>query len=279
MITTGTAVSGDILMFGDALGIFSAVSSNSQTQLWTYQAGDSTSVGTPAVCGDTVIFAQVTGEITCLKISDGSLVWKYAPAFKVSTNAGLNDGVAVGDGRVYAAFMNGELKALDLKTGKPLWSYSSDQGLRTAPAYSDGMVFLGEYNGLFSMLDAETGKRINGGGAGGAVNTPSVSDGNVYYSAWDGSVHAVRIKGVIPLWSAKVSEPVTTSPVIDDGRVFVGTASGKVAALNQKDGAILWEHATQGGQLRLSASGGRVSVNTEDGRNIVLDAETGKDKK
>ena len=278
IITSGIAVSGSTILFGDASGIFSAASSNTQSTLWTYQAGDATTVGTPAVFDGQVIFAQATGELTCLNISDGSVVWTYAPKYDESVNEGLSDGVSVGGGLVYAAYTTGELKAIDLKTGRQAWSYKTDHGLRTAPVYSNGLVLLGEYDGLFSMLDAKTGKRLNGGGAGGALNTPAVSGGKVYYSAWDGSVHAVQIKDVIPLWSAKLGEPITSAPSIGGGLVVVGTAGGKVAALSEKDGALLWQYESNGGQIvaRPVISGERVSFGTEDGRVLILDARTGR---
>ena len=277
-ITTGIAASGNIVMFGDTEGNFSAVNSDSQTQLWSFKDSDSTPVGTPAVVDGNVIFAKVTGEIFCLRIADGALVWRYIPASSESSNEGLNDGVAVGGGNVYAAFTTGELKALSLKNGHVLWTYKSDQGLRTAPAYANGLVLLGGYNGLFSMIDAKTGKRVNGGGAGGAINTPVVDSGNVYYSAWDGSVHAVQIKDVIPLWDTKVGEPITTAPVIAGGAIYFGTASGKVFALDQKTGATLWEYDSQGGQIlaRPVVSGNRVFVGTGENKLVMLDPATGK---
>ena len=268
------AASGDIILTGDSLGNLSAI--RNYAEIWNVNYSDSSCIGTPAILDGQVVFAQVTGEITCLNISDGSLVWRYVPVVSEYSYEGLNDGVALGDGRVYAAFMSGNLRALDFESGRVLWTYESKQGLRTAPAYSEGLVLLGEYNGLFSIIDAESGKRLNGGGAGGAVNTPSVSDGRVYYSAWDGSVHAVQLDGVIPLWDAKAGEPVTTAPVIAEGLVVVGTASGKIVALGQSDGAKLWEYDSQEGQLRLSVSSGRVSAGTENGRTLVLEAKTGK---
>ena len=277
-ITTGIAASGSTVFFGESIGSFLAVNSNNQTQIWEFKDSDTTPTGTPAVVDGNVIFARVTGEIFCLKISDGSLVWRYIPASSEAVNEGLNDGVAVGGGKVYAAFTTGELKALDLKNGHVLWTYKAAQGLRTAPAYANGLVLVGEYNGLFSMIDAKTGKRVNGGGAGGAINTPVVSGGNVYYSAWDGSVHAVQIKDVIPLWDAKVGEPITTAPVIAGDAVYFGTASGKVFALDQKTGARLWQYDTQGGQIlaRPVVSGNRVFVGTGDNRLVMLDPNTGR---
>ena len=277
-ITTGVALSGNTALFGNAEGILMAVNADSQSEIWSYKEGDSNAVGTPAIADGNVFFAKLTGEVICLRIADGALVWKYAPAHSDSLNEGLNDGVTVGGGHVYAAFTTGELRALDLKNGHVLWTYKAEQGLRTAPAYANGLVLVGEYNGLFSMIDAKTGHRVNGGGAGGAINTPVVNAGNVYYSAWDGSVHAVQIKDVIPLWNTKVGEPITTAPVIFEGVMYFGTASGKVFALDQKNGATLWQYDSQGGQIlaRPAASANRVFVGTGDDKIVMLDPATGK---
>ena len=273
-ITTGAAESGGTILFGDSVGNFYAVGASS----WTYHDSDASAIGIPAVQGDKVVFAQADGTLTCLNIGDGAMVWRYSPAFSESVNDGLNDGAAVGGGLVYASFTTGEVRAFDLKNGRVAWTYKAEQGLRTAPAYSGGLVLVGEYNGIFSMLDAKTGERVNGGGAGGAINTPSVNAGNVYYSAWDGSVHAVQIKDVIPLWDANVGEPITTAPVIAGGIIVVQTANGKVIALSEKDGSILWKYDSQGGDsgTKPSVSRGRVFAGTGDNRVIVLDAKTGR---
>ena len=271
-ITSGVAVSGGTYFFGNSIGNFHASSK------WHYEAGGATVIGTPALIGDKVIFAQADGTISCLQTSDGSLVWKYTPAFNESVNEGLNDGVAVGNGKVYAAFTTGELKAFDLMTGQVLWIYTAEQGLRTAPTYYDGLVLLGEYNGLFSIIDAETGERLNGGGAGGAVNTPAVNGGNVYYSAWDGSINAVQIKNVIPLWHAKAGEPITTSPVVANGLVVVSTATGKVVAFSESDGAKLWEYDSQDGnsEARPAVRNGLVFAGAGVWRVLVLNAKSGE---
>lgn len=277
-VTSGVAASGNLVLFGDSIGNFFAVDRQTGGTRWSYKDSDATVIGIPAIADGNVIIAKSTGEIICLKLSDGSVAWKYTPASSESVNEGLDDGVTAGGGKVYAAFTTGELKAFDLKTGKISWTYNAEQGLRTAPVYSGGLVLLGEYNGLFSMIDAKTGKRVNGGGAGGAINTPAVNNGNVYYSAWDGSVHAVKIKDVIPLWDANVKEPINTAPVVNEGIIAVETASGKIFALDEKSGEILWEFASNGGEkaTRPVISGGKVFAGTGDNRVLVLNAKSGR---
>ena len=276
-ITSGISVSGNHLFLGDSVGKLYALNASTGATVWTVSGATSSTVtGLPAVQGDTVVFAHADGSLTCVKVSDGSTLWTYT--LPTNQTGGLNDGAAIGGGMVYAAYNNGKLCAFDLKSGRIAWTYESEQGLRTAPVYANGLVLLGEYNGLFSMLDAKTGKRVNGGGAGGAINSPVVNGKNVYYSAWDGSVHSVQIKDVIPLWDANVREPITTAPVIADGVIVVATAMGKVVALNEADGALLWQYETRSGEVPAAPviSGGRVLVGTGDGRALVIDAKSGR---
>lgn len=277
-ITTGAAVSGNLVLVGDSNGKFYAIDTQTGTIRWTVDVGGSSAVGIPAVDGNSAVFAQLEGQITCVRISDGETIWTYDPDQDVSTNADLSDGVIIADEKVFASFSSGELRAIDLKSGRVVWTYKAEQGLRTAPAYSNGLVLLGEYNSLFSMIDAKSGKRLNGGGAGGAVNTPTVHAGNVYYSAWDGSVHAVQIKDVIPLWNTNVDEPISTAPVIDDGIIVVSTSMGKIIALDEKNGSILWYYNSEGGDssVKPSIRNGRVLAGTGDGKVIALNAKTGK---
>ena len=150
--------------------------------------------------------------------------------------------------------------------------------MRTSPAYSNGLIFLGEYNGIFNILDSKTGKKVNGGGAGGAVNTPAINNGNVYFSSWDGSVQAVKIKSVIPLWNTNVNDPVTTSPAISGGLIAVGTGRGLVIVLDEDSGDIIWNFDTQNGNVSAKPiiANGKVFACPEGGNVYELNAKTGR---
>ena len=272
----GFAVSGNALIFGTETGGMYALNKRTGSVLWTYR-GTNSVTGAPVVAGDKVFFTQGDGTITCLRVSDGSLVWETVP--HEGENAMIDSGLTAGNGMLFFARSDYKLYAVSQNDGHVLWTYSgSSQGLRTAPAYSDGLVFLGEYDGIFSIIDAKTGKRLNGGGAGGAINTPVVSNGNVYFSSWDGSVNAVKIKGTEPLWNTKIGDPVTTSPVAGEGMLVVGTGRGIVAGLDAKNGSILWRFNTEGGAVEADPviSGGIVFAASGSGEVFAVDAATGR---
>ncbi len=275
-LTGGFAVSGNTLLFGTETGGMYSLNKRNGSLNWSYR-GTNSITGAPVVAGDKVFFTQGDGTVTCLNVSNGSTVWETVPYER--ENSMIDSGLTAGNGMLFFARSDYKLYAVSQKDGRNLWTYSgSSQGLRTAPAYSDGLVFLGEYDGIFSIIDAKTGKRLNGGGAGGAINTPSVSNGNVYFSSWDGSVNAVKIKGTEPLWNAKIGDPVTTSPVVSNGMIVVGTGRGLAVALNAKDGSIIWRFNTEGGEIAADPviSNGIVYVPSGDGRVYALDASTGR---
>lgn len=275
-VTSGIAISGHTLLVGSETGRFYALNKNTGSEIWTYK-GSSTVKGTPSVIGGNVVFAQGDGTITCLKISDGSLVWQNLP--HVDEDSTLQDGTTAGDGMLFVSKLNGKLYALDQKNGHLLWTYKAgDQGLRSAPGYGDGFVFLGGYDGIMSIITPNNGKRVNGGGAGGAINTPVVKNGKVYYSSWDGSVQSVQVKDVIPLWDTKVGDPVATAPAVGEGIVAVGTVRGIVAAIDEKSGNLLWKFETNGGSITGTPiiAEGLVFAGTESGTLYALDKEAGK---
>lgn len=282
-ITSGISVSGNMLFFGSETGRIYAADKNTGRVIWEYKA-ENTIYGTPAVVKDSVVFAAGDGELLCLSISDGSLIWRAGGIGGKDThgkdvNDGLSDGAAYGGGMLFVSKADRKLHALNASTGKTVWTYTGgDQGLREAPVYSDGLVFLGEYDGIFSIINAKTGKRENGGGAGGAVNTPTVSGGNVYFSAWNGAVNAVKIKGVEPLWEVNIHDAATTQPAISSGLVVVGTGRGAVVALNASNGSLKWRYETEAGNVSATPiiADGCVFAGGETGYMHVIDASTGK---
>ena len=246
-LSTGISVSNNTLIFGTASGIVYAVNKDNAQTIWTYSSS-STPTGNPAVTEDNVIIGQSDGTIVCLSISDGTIIW-INHSYDDDPNDDLFDGVSTGNNMVFAPRADGKLQALDITNGHVLWTYQSELGLKTVPVYAEGFVFQGEYNGLLSMIDVKTGERVNGGGAGGSVNTPVVNNHNVYYSAEDGSLKSFRIKDVIPIFDSKLDDSITTSPSINNGLITYGTARGAIELIREANGMFNWHFETKGGNI------------------------------
>lgn len=148
---------------------------------WTFHTGlfnSKTSFeATPVVVGDTMYITGPHSEVFALNATTGAKEWEYSPAH--ATRVGslplccgqVNRGVAVGGGRVYVAQLNGQLVALDARTGAVEWATSVGSSRRgfsetAAPLYAGGRLYIGvsgaEYpmRGFMSAYDAATGRLL-----------------------------------------------------------------------------------------------------------------------
>ena len=114
-------------------------------------------------------------DIFALDAKTGDTKWQYS-ADLAPTGPGrliwANRGVALGDGMVFSGQTDGNLVAVDQKTGKLVWSTDVGQakvnhyGITMAPLYYDGMLFTGlggsdsGLRGRLVALDGKTGKEI-----------------------------------------------------------------------------------------------------------------------
>jgi outer membrane protein assembly factor BamB len=87
---------------------------------------------------------------------------------------------AVQGERVYAAGHGGDVRALELATGRDIWRASVDVELAGGPAVGEGVVVVGGSGGELVALDAETGaKRWQVATGGEVLTAPTVAAGIV----------------------------------------------------------------------------------------------------
>lgn len=79
------------------------------------------------------------------------------------------------------------------------------------------------------------------------------------------------------LWKFKTGGPLTASPVIANGILYIGSTDGKMYALDAKKWDIKWVY-NAGSSIRFSAVvwGGRVYFNTRNNKFYALDADSGE---
>ena len=132
---------------------------------------------TPIVVDGLMYFTSTWSRVYALDAATGEDIWSYDP--QVPKEWGrwaccdvVNRGVAVYQGRVYVASLDGRLIALDAATGELVWEVDTitDRSLRYtitgAPRAAKGKVFIGnggaEYGvrGYVTAYDAATGEQV-----------------------------------------------------------------------------------------------------------------------
>ncbi len=158
---------------------------------------------------------------------------------------------AVAYGRVYVANNPGTLFAISALTGRLGWRFTSGRCTAASPAVANGLVYE-------AFLNKPPCNREPG--------SPGI----------DGEIVALEAKKGAVVWRHRIG-PSETSPLVADGRVYVGDWNGWVYALDAKTGREVWRFRT-GGEVKgaLALSGRRLYVGSYDHHLYALSARTGR---
>ncbi len=173
-------------------------------------------------------------------------LWE-ASAGKGEGRIGARQGPTIADGRVYAAAVEGGVRAFDLQTGAAIWHYESELPLSGGPGVGDGIVAVGSLEGDVIALDAATGAEKWKAKVGNEViAAPAIGQGLVVVHSNDGRVTAFDAATGERRWFWNHEQPTLTvrgasGVTLGPGYVFVGNDDGTVSALSLADGRPLWE--------------------------------------
>jgi len=174
-------------------------------EAWRVAAGD-IMTATPALYGDSVIFAAFDGKVQAVSAKDGAPRWTYDAKLGVA-----GDVVVTGD-RVLVGSRSYDLIALDAATGKELWKhYYWFSWIESPPVVRDGVIYTGS-------SDATNVYAIN------------LADGSL------------RWKTAVPGWSwqrTAVNDDLVIAGTAGAG-AFPGSRAGSLVALDRDNGAIRW---------------------------------------
>lgn len=153
---------------------------------------------------------------------------------------------------------------------QPVWSYRLAKERRVesrAPVLADGKVhavFFYERGGFtesrLGVFDAAGGGERWSHRLAHVGNEPVVAEGGVYWSSYDGAVHALDAEGRVR-WQAPGSKVNIGVPVVQGERVIVAEILGGATAtwcLDRATGRTLWRTETGGHAYRVVATGERV---------------------
>ncbi|HEV2373194.1 MAG TPA: PQQ-binding-like beta-propeller repeat protein [Streptosporangiaceae bacterium] len=190
-----------------------------------------------------------------------NLAWDYQSSAPVSVPPAVADDVA------YTANAAGQLVAVDVHDGVPLWTWSLPSGaaLDGAPAVDTalGLVFAGANDGSLNAVSTSTGQMAWSDAIGGDVSTPVYGGGDIYVTASTGVVEALSEATGQELWSTTLAAPAPTAPALDTAAktLIVGETNGAIQALSTASGAPLWTYSTGTGSavtMPAAVSGGTV---------------------
>jgi outer membrane protein assembly factor BamB len=151
------------------------------------------------------------------------------------------------DGTVYAASHDGEVVAMSAANGKHLWTTKTKLALSAGPEVDGGLVVLGSSDGDIVALDAANGSERWRKSIGSEVLArPLIAKDVVVIRTVDGHVEGMAATDGAQRWAVDEQVPKltlrgTAPPVLAGDRIIAGFDSGKVLAIDPRNGDVLWD--------------------------------------
>jgi outer membrane protein assembly factor BamB len=153
----------------------------------------------------------------------------------------------IAEGTVYAASHDGEVIALSADTGKRLWMVKTKLALSAGPGVGGGLIVLGSSDGDLIALDAATGaERWRKSIASEILARPLVVNDVVVVRTVDGHIEGLSVADGAKRWAVDEQVPRltlrgTAPPILAGDRIIAGFDSGKVLAIDPRNGEVFWD--------------------------------------
>jgi outer membrane protein assembly factor BamB len=264
---------------------------------WETSIGDGASrytrvLSQPVITGGRVYAMDGGVQVSALDIANGNRIWQVDLKPDGELGNAFGGGPAFWHDRLYVGTGYAEVVALNPASGKVIWRQGVSAPVHAAPTVAGGRVFAVTVDNELNVLSADDGHKLwthNGipetaGLLGGA--SPAV-EGEVVIAAYtSGELFALRVENGRAVWSDNLAgsrdvnaiaalADIRGRPVIDRGRVFAVSHSGRMVAINLRTGDRVWDR-----QIASSHSpwvvGDYVFVLANDNEIVCLTRDAGK---
>jgi outer membrane protein assembly factor BamB len=256
-------VDGDTVYAGSSDGRLYAVEIATGKLRWTYDAKEDLSTR-PAIADGAVIVSSLSDTVFAIDAASGAWRWHQRREQKQPLTIHGAASVQVSGDTAFAAYSDGTVAALELRTGAPRWQR------RLGPAGThrdvdalavDGQrVYAAAYSGAVLSLDARTGETVWSFEAPGAARLALA--GGLVVAVTATSVHGLSPVDGGAIWTAPLGGSPTGAPAV----------AGKWILVPAGRGGLRWLEASSGRLLRVFDPGTGVSASPgiANGRVYVL---------
>lgn len=241
-------------------------------QDWVYNMSQVVS-SSPTLVGSIVLAASgcgpdpcAGGKIVALHRSNGTIKWSTPLGTGVAYSSPMP---SKDQDMVYIGTDEGKVVALNIETGKIVYSYTTRANVTSTPCVShDGSVFIGSYDNNLYKLDAKLNLVWKFATSGQVWSSPAVSDDGsmVFFGSVDKGIYGVHADSGKIAWLHNTTGRIKSSPVFDHNQVLIGSFEDKcMRALDASTGHEVWRFTSDD----FIFSSPAVTV-TEDGKEMVI---------
>ena len=145
----------------------------------------------PTIASGVAYYGTFANDVVAVDIAARKVRWRFEDPdrqFPFYSSAALSRDAVVLGGR------DKLVRALDMATGKPRWTFATQARVDSSPAIAGDRVVVGSGDGRLYVLDLATGKKV---------------------------------------WEFETGAGITASPAIASGRIVIGNVDGRIFAVGQ----------------------------------------------
>ena len=232
-------------------------------RLWRTGIGEGSSkerrlLAVPIVARGRVFVMDTDNRVSAFDAQTGSRLWRAMVVPREAEDDAFGGGLAFDDGKIFVTTGAAEVLALSAEDGKILWRISLSAPMRSAPTVAAGRVFAVTVDNQLHALDARDGaKQWAQAGISEVASllggsSPAVDQGVVVAPFSSGELMAMRVESGRPVWTDTLTSvrradavsqlaDIRALPVMDRGRVYAISHSGRMAAIDLRTGARVWD--------------------------------------
>lgn len=230
---------------------------------WSVSIGEGSSdernlLAQPVVAEGKVFAMDTENHVSAFEATTGKRLWRTIVVPEEAEDDAFGGGMAYDSGRLYVTTGAAEALALDAQTGDVIWRQSVTAPVRSGPTVSASRLFAVSVDNQLHALDARDGAKLwNNAGIAEVASlmggsSPAVEGSVVVAPYTSGELVALRIDNGRQSWSdtlvavrradaVSALADIRGLPVIDRGRVYAISNSGRMASIDIRSGSRIWD--------------------------------------
>lgn len=264
---------------------------------WRVSIGEGASrdgrvTGAPVIADGRVYVLDAGTRLSAIDASTGARFWSVDIESEGSRSSGGGGGVAIVGGTLFVATGQAQVLAIDASTGKEQWRTTLTAPFRAGPTVANNRVLAISADNQVHALDAQTGRKLwstagitESAGLYG-TSSPAIEGPIAVATFSSGEIFAMRADNGRTVWNDSLSGLLRTDaisaladvrglPVIERGVVYAVSHGGRMAAIDLRTGARLWE-ASVGSLYSPWVAGDFLFLTTVEGEVLAMRKRDGR---
>jgi outer membrane protein assembly factor BamB/tRNA A-37 threonylcarbamoyl transferase component Bud32 len=248
-------------------------STDSVAAIWAFKVEDAVR-STPLVHDGTVYVGSYDNNLWAIDAKSGEMKWKFA------SEGGIGSSPTYNGGTLFIGSSDQRLYAIDARSGKRQWAFKTEGKIFTRPLAAVGLIFFGSDDGKLYALKSGPSSYVEKWAYDVMVpirSSPAVQDDRLFFGDDGGNFFCLNVGGDM-LWRFQTRRRIMSTPLINEGMVYIGSDDWYVYALDLEQGYPIWRFRSRGAIVSsVTFADGRVFFGSADGFFYCVDAMTGKE--